>query len=118
MFGRAADRSSAFKNYAEAFGTALESGSTYIGRARSELLAKADEIDSGPLNVTDQWVVMIDPAGMSAEKAAELQKEAEAEWDVGRQRDVWAMKTSIATAFLYIFSGRSVRSASCGHSCS
>jgi len=78
MFGRATDRSSRFKNYAEAFAGALESGSSSIDRARTELLATADEIDSGPLNVTDQWVVMIDPAGMSAEKAAELQKEAEA----------------------------------------
>jgi uncharacterized protein YukE len=78
MFGRATDRSSRFKNYAEAFAAALESGSRLIGKARTELLSKADEVDSGPLNVTDQWVVMIDPAGMSADKAAELQKEAEA----------------------------------------
>jgi uncharacterized protein YukE len=79
MFRRATVRSSRFKNYAEAFAGALESGgSASIGKARTELLANADEIDSGPLNVTDQWVVMIDPAGMSAEKAAELQKEAEA----------------------------------------
>jgi hypothetical protein len=78
MFDRATVRSSAFKDYAEAFATALRNGSASIGKARSELLGKADEIDSGPLNVTDQWVVMIDPAGMSAEKAAELEKEAEA----------------------------------------
>lgn len=77
MFGRAMDRSSAFKNYADAFAGALESGSASVGKARSDLLAKADEIDSGPLNVTDQWVVLIDPAGMSAEKAAQLQKEVE-----------------------------------------
>ena len=78
MFDSATERSSAFKNYAETFAGALESGSASIGKARTELLATADEIDSGPLNVTDQWVVLIDPAGMSAEKAAELQKEAEA----------------------------------------
>ncbi|MFG1931429.1 hypothetical protein ACGFK1_12345 [Mycobacterium sp. NPDC048908] len=77
MFGRATDRSSAFKTYAEAFAGALECGSAWIGNALSDLLSKADEIDSGPLNVTDQWVVLIDPAGMSAEKAAQLQKEAE-----------------------------------------
>lgn len=76
MFSRATDRSSAFKNYADAFASALESGSAWIGKARSELLAKADAIDGGPLNVTDQWVVMIDPAAMSGERAAELQKEA------------------------------------------
>jgi hypothetical protein len=78
MFGRATDRSSAFKNYAEAFADALGSGSSAIGRARADLLDKADEIDCSPLKVTDQWVVMIDPAEMSAEKAAELQKQAEA----------------------------------------
>ncbi|WP_101951887.1 hypothetical protein [Mycobacterium sp. 3519A] len=78
MFDRATKRSSTFKNYTEAFATALQTGTASIGKARSELLAKADEIDGGPLNVTDQWVVLIDPAGMSAEKAAELQKEAEA----------------------------------------
>jgi hypothetical protein len=78
MFRRATDRSSAFKDYAEAFGGALQSGSASIGRARNQLLSKADEIDAGELRVTDQWVVMIDPAEMSAEKAAELQKQAEA----------------------------------------
>jgi len=77
MFDRATKRSSAFKNYTEAFATALNTGSASIAKARSELLATADDIDSGPLNVTDQWVVLIDPAGMSAEKAAELQKQAE-----------------------------------------
>ena len=78
MFGRATVRSSRFKDYAEAFAGALESGGALIGKTRAELLARANDIDSGPLNVTDQWVVLIDPAGMSAEKAAELQKEAEA----------------------------------------
>ncbi|WP_149481452.1 hypothetical protein [Mycolicibacterium sp. P1-18] len=78
MFRRATDRSSAFKNYAEAFAGALERGSTLIGETRRTLLAKADEIDSTPLNVTDQWVVLIDPAAMSAERAAQLQEQADA----------------------------------------
>jgi uncharacterized protein YukE len=77
-FDRATIRSSALKSYADAFADALQRGSASIGKARRELLAKADEIDSAPMNVTDQWVVLIDPAEMSAEKAAELQKEAEA----------------------------------------
>ncbi len=76
MFRKATDRSSVFKNYAEAFAGALESGSASIGKARADLLGLAEDIDSGPLNVTDQWVVMIDPAAMSAEQAAELQKQA------------------------------------------
>ena len=78
MFGRAIVRSSEFKDYADAFVTALADGSSWIGKVRSELLARADEIDSGPLKVTDQWVVMIDPAGMSVERAAKLQQQAAA----------------------------------------
>jgi uncharacterized protein YukE len=78
MFHSATKMSSAFKNYADSFADALESGSASIGKARSDLLATADEIDGSPLNVTDQWVVLIDPAEMSAAKAAELQKAAEA----------------------------------------
>jgi uncharacterized protein YukE len=78
MFRRATEKSSAFKNYAEAVAAALQTGSSRIGTARTELLRAADAIDNGPLNVTDQWVVMIDPAGMSAERASELQKQAEA----------------------------------------
>lgn len=76
MFRRATKRSSSFKTYAEAFADALRSGSSAIGKARTELLARADDIDAGPLRVTDQWVVMIDPAEMSEEEAAQLQKQA------------------------------------------
>ncbi|MGW0159596.1 WXG100 family type VII secretion target [Mycobacterium sp. NPDC003323] len=77
MFTRATDRASSFKNYAESFADALRSGGAAIGAARTALLAEADAIDAGELNVTDQWVVMIDPAGMSAEKAAALQQQAQ-----------------------------------------
>ena len=78
MFRRATDRSSAFMNYADKVAATLKKGGTSIGSYRTELLAKAGEIDSGPLNVTDQWVVLIDPAGMSAERAAELEIQAKA----------------------------------------
>lgn len=78
MFRRATDRASKFKNYAEAFGDALQSGSASIADARRALLDKAADIDATELRVTDQWVVMIDPAGMSAEKAADLRRRAEA----------------------------------------
>jgi hypothetical protein len=78
MFTRATDRSSSFKDYAAAVATALHSGSKSIGAARTALLKKAIEVDSGPLNVTDQWVVLIDPAGMSAERAAQLEADAKA----------------------------------------
>jgi hypothetical protein len=106
MFRRATERSSAFKNYADAFAGALESGSAWIGKSRTELLAKADAIDSGPMNVTDQWVVMIDPAAMSAEKAAELQNQAEAAQaevndllrDVGKADDWTTQQLIVARA--------------------
>ena len=78
MFRRATDRSSAFKDYADTVATALSDGASTIGRARTAVLAEAAEIDSGPLNVSDQWVVMIDAGGMSAERAAELEKMAKA----------------------------------------
>lgn len=78
MFERATNRASAFKEYAEAFAGALRSGSTWISTARKDLLAKADAIDATELKVTEQWVVLIDPAGMSEEHAAKLQKQAEA----------------------------------------
>lgn len=78
MFSRATDRSSAFKTYAEAVGSALAEGGAALGRARTAALAMAAQIDSGPLNVSDQWVVLIDPAGMSAKRAAELEKLAQA----------------------------------------
>lgn len=78
MFAQAIGRASHFQNYTEAVADALAMGSGLIGKARTELLREADDIDRGELNVTDQWVVLIDPAGMSAEKAADLQKQAEA----------------------------------------
>ncbi|ABM11901.1 hypothetical protein Mvan_1063 [Mycolicibacterium vanbaalenii PYR-1] len=38
------------------------------------LLSKADQVEAGPLNVTDQWVVLIDPVLASAEEMAVLQE--------------------------------------------
>lgn len=78
MFGRATDRSSAFKNYTDRVAETLQRGGASIGSWRTSVLAKASEIDASPLNVTDQWVVFIDQAGMSAERAAELEALAKA----------------------------------------
>ncbi len=77
MFRRATDTASEFSHYAEAVADALNSGSGSIGAARSALLGEADEIDRGDLQVTGQWVVVIKPALMSAQKAAALQAQAE-----------------------------------------
>lgn len=79
MFDRATHQASPIQTSAEAMAAALEKGSGSIGAARRALLNKADEVDQGELHVTDDWVVLIKPAQMSVEHAAELQKQAEAE---------------------------------------
>ncbi|KUH84631.1 hypothetical protein AU187_18980 [Mycobacterium sp. IS-1556] len=70
MFGRAEREASKFSEYASKVAAALRSGSESIGTARKTLLAKADELDAGPLNVSDQWVVLVDPVYMSEEEMA------------------------------------------------
>jgi hypothetical protein len=78
MFRRASDRSSHFFDYTKAVAKALSSGSASIGKARTDLLREADAIDKTELSVNDQWVVLIKPAAMTAEHAADLQKQAAA----------------------------------------
>lgn len=73
MFGRAERQASDFSAYADGVASALRTGGESIGGARKTLLTKADELDAGPLNVTEQWVVLIDPAYMSEQEMAELQ---------------------------------------------
>ncbi|BBY17746.1 WXG100 family type VII secretion target [Mycolicibacterium litorale] len=79
MFGRANADATEFSEYAHAVATALRNGADAIGAARAALLARADQVDAGPLSVTDQWVVLIDPVRMSAEDFAEMVKLAAAE---------------------------------------
>lgn len=80
MFGRAARRSQDFADYAAAVAAALTNGAGAIATARTNLLHTADEIEhGGELYVDDQWVVLVRPAEMSAEKAAELEKQAQAD---------------------------------------
>jgi len=73
MFGRAEREASKFSEYANGVASALRSGAESVGGARRTLLAKADELDAGPLNVSDQWVVLVDRAYMSEEEIAKLQ---------------------------------------------
>ncbi|MGP4058328.1 hypothetical protein ACTWP6_26480 [Mycobacterium sp. 4D054] len=73
MFGRADIKAQQFTDYAKAVAAALKNGANTIGGARAALLAKADQVDAGPLNVTDQWVVLIDPMMTSEEEMAKLQ---------------------------------------------
>ncbi|ORA32152.1 hypothetical protein BST13_23565 [Mycobacterium aquaticum] len=73
MFGRARRQTLKFSAYANAIAAALKNGSGTIAPARNALLNKAAEVDHGPLNVTDQWVVLVDPVVMSEEEFAKLQ---------------------------------------------
>ncbi len=79
MFRRATTQTSQFTHYTDAAGAALQTGTGSIGAARSALLSHAEEVDRGELSVNDQWVVLIKPARVSAEKAASLQAQAQAE---------------------------------------
>lgn len=79
MFGRASRHASSLSEYANGVASALRTGADAIGSARTALLKAADQVDAGPLNVTDQWVVLIDPVTMSAEDMAELEKLARSE---------------------------------------
>ena len=93
MFGRASRDVSKFSEYANAVASALKNGSGTIGSARSALLNEADQVDQGELNVTDQWVVLIDPVRMSAEKLAHLQALAQEE-----QATINSMLTAVGDA--------------------
>jgi hypothetical protein len=73
MFGRANRDASKVSEYAKTVAAALDTGGSAIGQARAALLAKADQVDAGPLNISDQWVVLIDPVTMSADDIAKLQ---------------------------------------------
>ena len=72
MFDRAHKSAEVVGNYATAVGNALAEGAGVIGAARTALLDKADEIDRGPLNVSEGWVVLIDPGSQTAEQIASL----------------------------------------------
>lgn len=79
MFGRADDAASRFAGYTETLATALSGGAESIGTTQKALLAKAEELDAGPLNVTGQWVVLIDPVMMAEQELAALQAMARQE---------------------------------------
>jgi hypothetical protein len=93
MFGRAERDASAFSSYAHDMAAALQHGSGTIGQARNALLNKADQVDAGPLNVTDQWVVLIDPVRMSADDLAKLETLARSE-----QEAINGMLTAVGDA--------------------
>lgn len=80
MFERANKQTNDFSVYTTAVGDALIAGAATIGEARTALLDKADQIDmGGQLHVSDQWVVLITGAQITAEEAAALERRAQAE---------------------------------------
>jgi hypothetical protein len=79
MFDRGHKQAVSFSDYASAVGKALSEGADWIGSTRTALLNKADDIDRGELHVSDQWVVLIKPAAMSAEKVAQLMEQVKIE---------------------------------------
>lgn len=93
MFGRADARAQQFSAYTTAVAAALTSGAGTIGSARAALLTKADQVEAGPLNVTDQWVVLIDPVLASAEEMAALQ-----EFALQEQREINTMLGAVGDA--------------------
>jgi hypothetical protein len=68
MFGRADREAAQVRKYAQGVSLALKVGIGTIGSWRTALLAKADEVDAGPLHVTDTWVVLIDEQIMTGSK--------------------------------------------------
>lgn len=93
MFGRANRDATKVSDYAKAVAAALNAGGSVIGQARAALLAKADQVDAGPLIVSDQWAVLIDPVRMSADDLAKLQKLA-----VEEQGEINALLTAVGDA--------------------
>jgi uncharacterized protein YukE len=78
MFGRATDETSRFARCVDAVAEAVKRGGNAVAGTGYWLLKAAEDVDAGgELHVTDNWVVLINPAqNMSAEKAAQLQKQA------------------------------------------
>ncbi len=77
MFERAVRRASLYRDYTAAVAAALRTGSATIGKARTDLLRQAEAIDRTELSVSDNWVVQIRPAPMTAERATELRRQAQ-----------------------------------------
>ncbi len=79
MFVRAHKSTDNFSSYAATIGDALTEAASTLGAARKALLDKADQVDSGPLNVSEGWVVLIDPGAQTAEQIKDLLRIAASE---------------------------------------
>jgi hypothetical protein len=79
MFDRAHNTTAAFSDYTAVIGHAFNEGASIIGAARKALLDKANEVDRGPLNVSEGWVVLIDPGSQTAEEIDKLMNQVATE---------------------------------------
>ncbi|MFE0751106.1 hypothetical protein [Gordonia sp. NPDC058843] len=75
-FRRANNSSTDLASFAASVGSALSEGAYSLGKARTNLLTKAEAVDASKLWVTDAWVVLIDPTELSLEEADRLAEEA------------------------------------------
>lgn len=75
-FRRAGNSATALASFAASVGSALSEGAYTLGKARTDLLSKADAVDASKLWVTDAWVVLIDPIALTLEEADRLAEEA------------------------------------------
>lgn len=93
MFRRAARVGVTISDYSDGLGTTLNTQSYPFGHAKDALLAGVIGVERGDLWVTDQWVVLIRPIPMTAEKAKALRALQEQD-----QAHINRLLTSVDTA--------------------
>ncbi|CAM2786169.1 hypothetical protein RHDE110596_01200 [Prescottella defluvii] len=71
-FGRAKRKAADVHDLASALADAMEQGFHALTAAKSSLLNRVAELEAGPFEVSDRWVVTLKPSEMSAEAAVEL----------------------------------------------
>jgi uncharacterized protein YukE len=106
MFERAERDALTFSRYATDLAAALHHGAGTIGDARIALLKRADQVDAGPLTVTEQWVVLIDPVRMSADELAKLEELARSEQEAVNGMLTAVGDTDDATANAVVAAGK------------
>jgi len=71
-FGRAKRKAADVHDLTSALGAAMEQGFYGLSAAKNALLGRVADLEAGPFEVSDRWVVTLKPIEMSAELAAEL----------------------------------------------
>ncbi|WP_206615788.1 hypothetical protein [Rhodococcus xishaensis] len=78
-FGRAKRRAADLADLGEGLARALEQGFYTLTAAKNSLFERVTELEGGPFVVSDRWVVTLKPVEMSAEEAAELIEQRDAQ---------------------------------------